>query len=490
MPKREASSRKSFASLLSDSAERLDPNSSAGSSREAAVPPFLEWLQDVSPTWIWTWAYLLFIQTYLAKVTTGEIDRLMLFVPPRHGKSEMTTVRYPMWRLERDPSTRIIVGAYSAALSLKFSRKMRRIAKERINLSPEQKSVEDWATDEGGGVRAVGVGGGVTGMGANLIIIDDPVKSREEANSETYRDKCYEWYTDDLLTRLEPGGAIILIMTRWHDDDLAGRILASDSGDEWTVIKLPAIAEENDPLGRKPGEALCPERYDVAALQRLARVLKSSFDALFQQRPQPAGGTIFKEEWFARRYKSMPPIVAVWTTWDTALKAGEKNDESACITMAECNDGNLYLLRVAHGRWETPQLAEFLVQQSEWLRGLYGDKYRGDYVEDKVSGTTLMQYVRRSHPQLVLIPIVVGRESKEERAHGVTPLCETLRVLLPDPVHHHLHRGPVADLLAQLMAFPVGKHDDIVDAFVYALKRFMGTLGGRKSRRSKSGGQV
>ncbi|MBC8134516.1 MAG: hypothetical protein H8F28_01345, partial [Fibrella sp.] len=318
-----------------------------GNATDGITISFLEWLKEVTPLWFWEWSYLLFIQKQLQRVTDGEIDRLMLFVPPRHGKSEQCTVRYPIYRLARKPDARIIVGAYSAALSHKFSRKMRKLARtcETIKLSKERTAVDDWETTDGGGVRAVGVGGGVTGMGANLIIIDDPVKSRAEANSEAYRDACYEWFTDDLLTRLEPGGAIILIMTRWHEDDLAGRILASDSGGEWTVIKLPAIAEENDPLGRAPGEALCPERYDVPALERLRKVLKSSFDALFQQRPVAAGGNIFKSEWFQDRYKRLPRLVAVWTTWDTALKDGAENDESACCTVGEGEDGFLYLLR-------------------------------------------------------------------------------------------------------------------------------------------------
>lgn len=441
------------------------------------MPPFLEWLQKVSPTWIWTWAYLIYIQGYLQQITDGEIDRLMLFIPPRHGKSEQTTVRYPIYRLAQDPATRIIVGAYSAALSLKFSRKMRRVANVAgVKLSKDRKAVDDWETEEGGGVRAVGVGGGVTGMGANLIIIDDPVKSRAEANSETYRDACYEWYTDDLLTRLEPGGAIILIMTRWHEDDLAGRILASDEGDEWIVIRLPALAEENDPLGRKPGEALCPERYDVPALKRLAKVLKSSFEALFQQRPRPQGGSIFKEEWFAKRYKVLPRLIEVFATWDTALKAEQENDETACIVWGKGEDGNLYILRVVHGRWETPALGEFLVAQSKWLRSVYGDKFIGDLVEDKVSGTTLMQFLKRSHPDVVILGVATGKESKEERAHGVTSLCESGRVCFPDGTRFPAINGGAADLLAQLLSFPAGKHDDLVDVFVYGCKRFIGTL--------------
>ena len=192
--------------------------------RERARRDFDVWLDQVTPTWEWRWRHLVYIRTYLDRVTRGDLKRLMLFVPPRHGKSEQTTIRYPTWRLERDPTLRVIVGAYNQILANKFSRKARRIAVQRLDLSAERVAVEDWETAQGGGFRVVGVGGGITGQGGDLIIIDDPVKNREEANSQAYRDRVWEWYTDDLYTRLEPGGAIILIMTRWHEDDLAGRI--------------------------------------------------------------------------------------------------------------------------------------------------------------------------------------------------------------------------------------------------------------------------
>lgn len=470
----------------SDHYEKLLAKAEASAS--ADVPPFRQWLPEVTPSWVWDWPYLVYIQDVLDRVTTGDLRQVMLFMPPRHGKSEMTTVRYPMWRLQRDPSLRIIVGAYNATLAKKFSRKCRKIARAvGVPLSRERTAVDDWETETGGGLRAVGVGGGVTGMGAQLILIDDPVKSRAEAQSETYRDAVYEWYTDDLFTRQEPGCAIILIMTRWHEDDLAGRILASEDGPNWTVISLPAIAEEGDELGRSPGEALCPERYDVAALERLRRVLRGSFDALFQQRPHPASGDLFKDEWFANRYKHLPEMTEVWTCWDTALKDGEQNDETAGVTAGLGVDGHVYLLRAVHGRWETPDVAKFLVAQAQWLKGLYGDRYRGDYVEDKVSGTTLMQFVRRSHPDVALIPIQVEGD-KVARANGVTPTCEAGQVRFPDPSTYVETRGWAQDLLAQLMKFPSGKHDDLVDAFVYMLKRFLGTLGRKKSRRGKGGG--
>jgi len=193
--------------------------------------------------------------------------------------------------------------------------------------------------------------------------------------------------------------------------------------------------------------------------------------------------------WFSARYRRLPKLVEVWTTWDTAMKAKEQNDETACVTAARGEDGFCYILRSVHGRWETPDVGKFLVEQAQWFKRTYGAAYIGDLVEDKVSGTTLIQYVRRSNPDLVLIPVKAELD-KVSRAHGVTPLCEAERVLLPDGTIFPATVDWCRDLVAKLMAFPVGEHDDVADAFVYALKRFLGTLGGRKSRRGRGGGYV
>ena len=201
-------------------------------------------------------------------------------------------------------------------------------------------------------------------------------------------------------------------------------------------------------------------------------------------------GWIFKSAWFDERYKALPKLNEVWSCWDTALKAKEENDETACTTAGIGVDGYVYILRVTHGRWETPDVAKFLVAQAAWYRQTYGDAYRGDYIEDKVSGITLMQYLRRSNPEIVLIPIGVEAD-KVTRAHGVTPLCETNRVRFPDTNAYSGTAEWVTDTLTQLKGFPNAAHDDIVDSFVYSLKRVLGTLGGKKARRGRgTGGQV
>jgi predicted phage terminase large subunit-like protein len=289
----------------------------------------------------------------------------MLFVPPRHGKSEMVTVRYPVWRLERKPELRVIIGAYNQMLANTFSRKARRIAEARLDLTDDRTAVEQWETKQGGGLRAVGVGAGITGQGGNLIIIDDPVKSREEAESETYRERVWSWYTDDLYTRLEPDGAVILIMTRWHEDDLAGRILASEDAAQWTVVSLPAEAEDNDPLGRAVGEALCPERYDEQALQDTRRVLGSrSYAALYQQRPQPPEGDVLKREWFRQVVDAQPITASRIRYWDKAATDGG-GDYTVGVKMSRTPDGIFYVEDVVRGQWSSAARDTVMRQTAE-----------------------------------------------------------------------------------------------------------------------------
>ena len=232
------------------------------------------------------------IREHLDQLTAGQIKRLAIFVPPRHGKSALATIRYPVYRLSREPGLRVIIGCYNSLLAEKFSRQALRIARDSgVALDPARQQIHDWETTAGGGMRAVGVGAGITGQGGGLVIIDDPVKCREEANSPTYRERVWDWYREDLYTRLEPDGAIVLIQTRWHEDDLAGRILASEQAGAWTVVNLPAEAEAGDPLGREPGAPLCPARFDRAALADIRATLGTwAYTALYQQRPLPEGG--------------------------------------------------------------------------------------------------------------------------------------------------------------------------------------------------------
>jgi predicted phage terminase large subunit-like protein len=420
--------------------------------RRVRPPKFGAWLNDVTPAFTWDAAHLLYIRAQLDRVTRGDIDRLMLFVPPRHGKSELATVRYPVWRMECDPTLTVIVGAYNKLLADSFSRKARRIAHERFALDDERKAADEWQTEQGGVFRAAGVGTGVTGKGARLIVIDDPVKSREEANSPAYRERVWNWYRDDLYTRLEPGGAIILIMTRWHEDDLAGRILASEDGPNWTVVSLPALAEDDDPLGRAPGAALWPARFDEVDLERIRTVLGTqSFTALYQQRPTALEGGLFKRGWFDI-VQAVPAQVRRVRYWD---KAGTDSDGdyTAGALIAMDGDGLYYVADVVRGQWSALE-RERIIRQTAELDGrdvpIWVEQEPGSGGKESAQAT-----IRALAGWTVRAERVTG--DKLSRAQPFAAQCEARNVKLV--------RAPWnAAFLDELTMFPNGRHDDQVDA--------------------------
>jgi predicted phage terminase large subunit-like protein len=431
--------------------------------RQNNAQGFDEWLKVVSPEFNWDWAHLVFIRSQLAKITNGTAKRMMLCVPPRHGKSEQVTIRYPAWVLEKFPEKRIVIAAYNQTLANKFSRKTKRIAASRFEISKERSAVEDWETTKGGSLRAVGVGGGITGQAGDLIIIDDPVKSREEANSETYREKVWDWYTDDLYTRLEPNAAMILIMTRWHEDDLAGRILKSETASDWIVINLPALAEPNDLLGRAEGQALCPDRYDEKALEKIKKVLRNSFSALYMGRPTALEGDIFKREWW-RYYRALPLEGKVIQSWDTAFKDKKENDYSVCTTWLFSKTG-VYLIDVWRGKVLFPELKKKVIQLAHKYKPAEID------IEDKASGISLFQELKRK-TRLPIKPIPVDKD-KIARANAVSAYVETGNVYLPE------NAAWVNDYVDELANFPNDAHDDQVDSTTQALANHMyrGTTG-------------
>lgn len=381
----------------------------------------------------------------------------MISMPPRHGKSELCTVRFPVWLLTRNPRLRVIIGAYNQTLANKFSRKAIRIAESELLLADDRRAVEEWETTSEGGIRAVGVGAGVTGGGGDVILIDDPVKNRDEANSKIYRDKVWDWYTNDLYTRLEPGGAIVLDMARWHDDDLAGRILKSDDAVNWTVLTLPAIAEENDALGRAVGEALCPDRYDLPALERIRKVLGTwSFAALYQQRPVPAEGGMFGRDWFSIA-EAVPADGMRWVRWwDKAATSGH-GDFSAGVLMGTSRDGVYYIADVKRGRWSSGERDAIMKQQAaidaNTMRGLveiWTEQEPGSGGKDSAQATIKLLAGYAVYAQ-------TSTGSKEVRALPFAAQAEAGNVRL-------LRGDWNAAYIDELSVFPFGAHDDQVDA--------------------------
>lgn len=415
--------------------------------------PFIAWLENTSPELTWDWSHLEHIRQHLDAITAGTLKRLVITLPPRHGKSEMGTIRYPVFRLQQDPTQRVVIAAYSQTLANTFSRKARRIAQDLLSLASDRKAVEQWDTIEGGGLRAVGVGAGITGLGANLIIIDDPVKSREEAESEAYRERVWNWYRDDLYTRLEPGGAVVLTMTRWHEDDLAGRILNSEDADNWSVVNLPAIAEDNDPLQREPGTALCPDRYDLDALQDRRRVLgEYGFNALFQQRPSPPAGGLFKRSWW-QTYREQPTFDRIITSWDLTFKDGPNTDYVVGLVIAQ-KGAAFYLLDCIRDRLDITETIPAIVNTFNRYKPV------ATVVEDKANGPAVISMLKSKIPGLIAVNPQGGKFS---RAAAISPMIEAGNVYLPE------RSSWASALIEEAAAFPNAAHDDQVDALSQGL---------------------
>lgn len=306
-------------------------------------------------------------------------------------------------------------------------------------------------------MRTAGAGGPITGKGAHLLIVDDPVKNAEDANSETMRERTWDWWLSTAYTRLEPDGVALVIQTRWHEDDLTGRLIAEmeSGGESWVVLNLPALAEAEDLLGRRVGDALWPERYPQERLKQIEQTVGPYWwYALYQQRPTPLEGAILRRAWMQRRYVTLPAMERIIQTVDTAAKIGQENDYSVISTWG--TDGiSYYLINVARGKWEFPELKRQIVQQfHQWQPS-------GVYVEDASSGESIIQEFARE----TMIPVIgtkpVGR--KETRVHAVSGLFASGKVKLPAT-------SPwLADWVAEHLRFPNATHDDQVDTTSMAL---------------------
>ena len=419
----------------------------------------------------------------LEKLERGDIKRLMLWLPPRHSKSHLASEFFPAWFLGRNPDKFIIAASYAQELALDFGRKVRDQLRDPIyrSIFPECSMRDDssathrFQTTKGGVYYAVGVGGPLTGRGANCLILDDPIKNESEAGSETFRANLKSWYQSVAYTRLQRDGSVLIINTRWHEDDLSGWLLnrdAHEAVEDWTVVSMPAVAECDDQY-RKQGDSLWPEHFPIERLEQIRKAVGSRvWSALYQQRPAAAEGMIFKREWW-RYYDWDPGQVATWRqtreinpqipkfrqiiqVWDTAFKTREQNDRSAGITLGR-TDNEIYVLDCWVGRVEFPELKrQAIALMSRWRPDVV-------YIEDKASGQSLIQELKR----LTAIPLMaVGTDTdKVSRAHSVTPAIEAGNVLL------WAHAPWLAEFLDELSSFPKAPHDDIVDSVTLGLDR-------------------
>jgi predicted phage terminase large subunit-like protein len=382
----------------------------------------------------------------LEAVERGEIDRLMVFMPPRHGKSELASKRFPAWCLGKRPDRQIIAASYNSDLASDFGRNVRNIVAEPeygqvfpgVTLSADSQAANRFNTNAKGTYVAAGVGTAVTGRGANIALIDDPFKDREEADSQRRRDLVWDWYRSTLFTRLMPQGAIVLIQTRWHEDDLAGRLLESE-GDQWEVLELPAL---NDERG-----ALWPDWYDEAALLRIKETIgPREWSALYQQKPQPDEGTFFKREWFGSWDKL--PSCRFYMTTDYAVTDGG-GDYTVLTVWGLDAEGNVYRADQWKGQTSSDQWIERQLDLVARWKPLccFGE---GGVIQKAIEPVLRRRMRERgTYCRLEWLPSV---SDKPTRARSFQALSAQGRV--------KFERG--ADL-SEFLVFPAGKHDDEVD---------------------------
>ena len=419
-------------------------------------PDYLTFLRTSIPkTWTVEADHLRLIAEHIDAVENGQIDRLAIHMPPRHAKTETVTVRYGVYTLQGAPADNVLITGYNERFARRMGRKARNIAVGRLEMDPAKQAADEWATSAGGVLMTRGVGSPPTGTGFRRIIIDDPIRRREDAESEVYREKVWDWYTDDLYTRLEPGGALVLIMTLWHEDDVGARAVASEPG-RWTVLKLPALAEEGDVLGRKPGEALWPERYNVEALHRIRDVMVQNegirgWEALYQQNPTPRQGSFFKVDRL-QIVEALPANLRSVRAWDQA-STENAGDFSAGVKMAGPDkEGLFYVSDVHRGQWSTDVRNREIKQTAE-LDGT-PVKIKGAQDPGNAGVDAALAFVR----------MLAGFSVKTERVSGD-------KVTRADPYSAQVNAGNVrllrgkwnAAYIEELRGFPGGKNDDQVD---------------------------
>ena len=403
---------------------------------------------------------------------------LLVFVPPRHGKSELCSIGFPAWYLGRNPTKEIITVSYSAELAQDFGGKTRSIVSGEaypyifggITLKEDEQAKAKWRTSEGGSYTSVGVGGAITGRGADVLLFDDPIKNREEAESAVYREKVWQFFTSTAFTRLEPRGVVVVILTRWHVDDLAGRILANpELSKRCKVIHFPAIATHRE-LRRKEGEALWPERFDINALQEIKNTIGPyDFQSLYQGSPVLTEKQEFNPAWFQKITEQEVDLKRTerYLTVDTAISKSSQADFTGFCDNRVDRDNYWYLKA-----WRMRLGADEFVEALFSLHAQH--RYTRIGIERTVYLDGLKPYLdaeqRRRNIFLPLVDLKHNQTQKEIRIRGVIPRYASKSVF------HIL--GECADLEQEMAEFPNGLHDDVLDATAYQEQLLSEDLGG------------
>ena len=448
---------------------RLELRLAQITARDQATSSFLSFCRYVWPEMI-VGAHHKKIAAALDRVVSGECKRLMIAMPPRHGKSQMGSYLFPAYLMGKKPDSKLIVGSHTAELAQRFGRMIRNlVADERYKelfpdflLSADSKAAGRWDTSHGGEAFFIGKGGAMTGRGGNVVILDD-ILDEQDALSNTAMENTWEWYQSGPRQRLQPNGAIIVINTRWKTDDLSGRLLklqGAIKSDKWEVLEFPAILPSGGPLW--------PEYWKLEELEAVKHTIGlQKWNAQWQQTPTADEGAILKREWWQRWKPEEPPLVEyIIQSYDTAYSKKETADYSVITTWGvfvpdQDSGPNIILLDVKKGRWDFPELKRIAREEYK--------NWNPDNVliEANATGITLQQELRR-----VGIPVTMyspgGRragQDKISRANSIAPILESGMVWAPETEW-------ADELIEECAAFPNGDHDDMVDSTTQALMRF------------------
>jgi predicted phage terminase large subunit-like protein len=442
------------------------------------------------------------LEQFSKDVAEKKSPRLMLLVPPRHGKSELASIRFPAWHLGHHPEHEIINCGYNTDLPMKFSRKVREQLRDKAyeamfpdaKLDAESQSVEAWNTTMGGGFTAAGVGGGITGKGAHVLTIDDPIKNMEEADSANIRDALWDWYWSTAYTRLAPGGGVLVIQTWWNDDDLAGRLqkqmLDMPNADQFVIIKYPALAEADEyltPAGeiyrsvpdqavlnpppegsrllRTMGEALHPSRYPTPMMENYkANMHPRIWSALYQQNPVPDEGMYFKTDWF--RMEPTAPMIRkrhLFQAWDFAISEKQQNDYTVGVTILQDENNFIHVLDLVRFKGDTfVIIEEILNMYTKWA--LYDDTPITLGFENGQIWLTMEPVLKLRMQERNLFPpyeVMKPLSDKLVRARALQGRMQQGRVMFLESDWFH-------ELQREMLRFPAGSHDDMVDALAWA----------------------